>query len=64
LLSLSSRFGKLAEIVVRKTFYDQFVGGEELDRMKLVVDTLHRRGLTLMVAPVLEEDVEDEKSSK
>ncbi|ODM98245.1 putative proline dehydrogenase 2 [Orchesella cincta] len=64
LLSMSSRFGKLSEILIRKTFYDQFVGGEETDRMKLVVDTLHRRGLTLMVAPVLEEDVEDEKSSK
>ncbi|CAL8071530.1 unnamed protein product [Orchesella dallaii] len=64
LLSLSSRFGKLAEVLIRKTFYDQFVGGEKTERMKLVVDTLHRRGLTLMVAPVLEEDVEDEKSSK
>lgn len=49
---------------MRKTFYDQFVGGDEVQRMQQVVDLLHRRGLTLMVAPVLEEDVEDEKASK
>jgi len=32
--------------------------------MTTVVNSLHKRGLTLMVAPVLEEDVEDAKSSK
>ncbi|OXA52970.1 hydroxyproline dehydrogenase [Folsomia candida] len=64
LFNISTKFGPLGEWGLRKTFFNQFVGGDTLPGMKLTVESMQRRGLVLMVAPVLEEDIEDEQSSQ
>ncbi|CAG7834136.1 unnamed protein product, partial [Allacma fusca] len=64
LFEFAAKFGPLAKWPLRKTFFDQFVGGEDITRMTTVVQSLQKRGLRLMVAPVLEEDVNDQASSK
>jgi hydroxyproline oxidase len=63
LIQLYQKLGKLLEWPVRQTFFNQFVGGDTIPRMKHVVDTMHSRGVQLLFCPVLEEDIEDERST-
>jgi len=60
----SQKFGNLGEWMVRSTFFNQFVGGDSYFKMAQTVQALQTRNLTLMVAPVLEEDIHDQVSSR
>lgn len=64
LFHLSQNFGSLGEFVIRRTFYNQFVGGDTISRMAQVVQSMQKRGLTLMTLPVFEEDVHEATSPK
>jgi len=51
--------GPAATWLLRKTFFEQFVGGETEEKMKETVDSMHERGTHLMLLPVLEADVSE-----
>ena len=48
-------------LVARPTFYNQFVGGDSEVQLQRTVDGLKKAGVRLMVCPVQEEDVSDQK---
>ncbi len=49
--------GRLFPLVLRPTFYRQFVGGDTEKELVATTDTLAKSKLRLMVCPVQEEDV-------
>ena len=48
-------------MIARPTFYNQFVGGDSEVELQRTVDGLKKANVRLMVCPVQEEDVSDQK---
>ena len=51
-------------LLLRPTFYRQFVGGDTENELKATTETLSKSRLRLMVCPVQEEDVGEAAGSE
>jgi hypothetical protein len=56
--------GRLFPLLLRPTFYRQFVGGDSEKELTVTADTLAKSKLRLMVCPVQEEDVGEAEGSE
>ncbi|CAG0922750.1 unnamed protein product [Notodromas monacha] len=53
---------KLFTLAIRPTFYDQFVGGETPEELEATVSRLNESNVRLMLAVMLESDVDDSEN--
>ena len=55
---------RIFDLLLRPTFYRQFVGGDSESELLVTTQTLVKSGLRLMVCPVQEEDVGEAEGSE